>query len=600
MRWWSAVGLVTLAGCEPGTVDLAVDLRTDFLPGIEFVAVRTELGGTGASTERAALGDRSFLTGARVAELNGLAPGTHFVRLTLVDGFGDPVAERPFLIEALSSRAVTVVVSRNCAGRTCPSGQTCFGGQCADERCLYDEPGCPRECAMASDCPVLAACAIARCEAGICLYRADDTACDAGTYCRPECGCIPLPPSPGDASAPDPLRFCGPCNEDCTRFANGTGACVEGACVLVACAPGFRDCDGDPSNGCEARPEWTAEGGGDHCGDDWAPEDGDVLGGAHRRVGRFFVREDVTVSVIPFDGAGGGELSVAAETIEVLGRIDATGRGAIGGDGGGGRGSGNPYCGGDGQRGNPGTGAFGGTPGVGGRGHGGNDQNDAGCRSANGRAGDPGGAGGYAAPGTNGDTSEDDDVWIGSGGGGGGGGGAGSRFGSNNNFPAGTGGGGGAGGRGGGSIRLEARGALRITGAIVARGTVDGGDGGVGRGPSGCDRYQNPGGGPGGRAGERGASAGGARRCIDLSSCGGGTANTCGGNGGAGGAGAGGGVLLRGREVVIAPGAIDLRGGRGADNGGSLKVRYACALDADGDALSVGRYDARATEPCRP
>lgn len=587
---------LALTACDPTTVDLAVDLRTDLVPGLEFVAVRTEVVGTDLRAEEPALRDRTFLTGGRVADLRGVGPGERRILVSLVDAAGDPVAEETVLVELTVSTVVTVLVTRDCAGVTCPGDETCYGGRCVDPRCLYDEAGCPSECARAEDCPTAAACAVPRCDVGVCLYRADDTRCDTGEWCHPECGCIPLPPSATDGGAPDPDRYCGECGLDCTGVANGSGACVAGACVLASCDPGYRDCDGDPSNGCEAMPSWTASGGGDHCGEDWAPDGTEPIGGAHRGVGRFLVDDGVTVAVAPLDGASGGELRVAAAVVEIRGVLDASGAGPLGGRGGDGHGSGNPYCGGDGGGGGAGQGDQGGGGGAAGRGHGGTSSDDSGCRYSNGRAGGPGRPGGYAAPETNGDVSADDEVWMGSGGGGGGGGGAGSRYGGNNNFPAGTGGGGGAGGRGGGAIRLEASGALIVSGRVEARGTLDGGDGAGGGGISGCERYQDPGGGRGGAATGRASSRAGGGRCNDFSSCGGGSANTCGGDGGAGGPGAGGGVLLRGRTIELAPGAIDLSGGGGMENAGTLKLRYGCSLTDDG--VAAGRVDPQQSELC--
>lgn len=47
-------------------------------------------------------------------------------------------------------------------------------------------------------------------------------------------------------------QSCGACGNDCTGRPNTlSGGCWGNACKLV-CADGFRDCDGNPSNGCEA------------------------------------------------------------------------------------------------------------------------------------------------------------------------------------------------------------------------------------------------------------------------------------------------------------------------------------------------------------
>jgi hypothetical protein len=46
------------------------------------------------------------------------------------------------------------------------------------------------------------------------------------------------------------LDNCGACGVTCD-LANASETCSTGTCELGACEPGFEDCDGDPSNGCE-------------------------------------------------------------------------------------------------------------------------------------------------------------------------------------------------------------------------------------------------------------------------------------------------------------------------------------------------------------
>lgn len=55
---------------------------------------------------------------------------------------------------------------------------------------------------------------------------------------------------------------CGRCNSPCT-FPHGIGICSNGGCQLAGCEPGYKDCDGDPRNGCEVH---IASDLG-HCGD---------------------------------------------------------------------------------------------------------------------------------------------------------------------------------------------------------------------------------------------------------------------------------------------------------------------------------------------
>lgn len=59
----------------------------------------------------------------------------------------------------------------------------------------------------------------------------------------------------------DPLN-CGACNRSCLGGANSEGGvCESGACVL-SCEDGWADCDGDPTNGCEAKLDEDTE----NCG----------------------------------------------------------------------------------------------------------------------------------------------------------------------------------------------------------------------------------------------------------------------------------------------------------------------------------------------
>ena len=54
------------------------------------------------------------------------------------------------------------------------------------------------------------------------------------------------------------MSNCGACGNTC-RYDNAQAACVNGQCNLVACNPGFYDCDGAPANGCEANLNLDAD-----------------------------------------------------------------------------------------------------------------------------------------------------------------------------------------------------------------------------------------------------------------------------------------------------------------------------------------------------
>ena len=75
------------------------------------------------------------------------------------------------------------------------------------------------------------------------------------------------------------LTNCGACGVPCT-FANGTASCSAGACTLVDCVPGYGNCDGITSNGCETRTVSLTSCGG--CGVICAPANatGDCSAGA--------------------------------------------------------------------------------------------------------------------------------------------------------------------------------------------------------------------------------------------------------------------------------------------------------------------------------
>jgi hypothetical protein len=186
------------SGCScAGARGLAVDLKTDFVPGEEFGAVRTEVyaglfaeGAVPVSTAEAfSPVGVSFVAGRRVADFSGIDAGDVSVRVVLLDRMGAPMAEgvtRLTLREG--ANIVTVVISRACSAGA---------------------PGCvPMDCTAATECaPPTAACAEAMCVDGLCLYAANDAACGADEYCSPESGCLTRTPADagvdggGDAGA---------------------------------------------------------------------------------------------------------------------------------------------------------------------------------------------------------------------------------------------------------------------------------------------------------------------------------------------------------------------------------------------------------------
>lgn len=179
---------------------MAVDLRTDLLPDREFDAVQTELltpgHGEAPPIEVAASAEDDFLTGLRVAELPELPLGDHLLEVRLLLG-DEVVSTRPLRVVLRDSVAVTVLVTRECAGVACPapdgdpSATACLAGRCVDAGCTPQTPElCPEPaCREAADCAAAASCATATCEEGACLVVPDDAACLGGQLCDPEQGC---------------------------------------------------------------------------------------------------------------------------------------------------------------------------------------------------------------------------------------------------------------------------------------------------------------------------------------------------------------------------------------------------------------------------
>ena len=200
-----ATGAIAL-GCSPTTAPLTVDVKTDVVPGIEFTGVRTEIldttGGARAHAEIPAYRDEDWIHGRRAAELEGLERGTYVVRVALVRVDGTEVVSRRASVHVGGRTSVTMVITRDCPGVACATGQTCSGGRCVDELCTVEHPEtCPAaECLVDGDCIAAASCAIGYCTTGACFFVPDRSVCSAVEYCDPDRGCTPLPDA--DAGAP--------------------------------------------------------------------------------------------------------------------------------------------------------------------------------------------------------------------------------------------------------------------------------------------------------------------------------------------------------------------------------------------------------------
>ena len=282
-------GCLLLAGCQRGPT-VFVDLRTDLVPGAEFQALEIWLErreGSGATevgrARRSVSPDDRFIDGVRVAELAAPGEGVYHVRARLYAS-GGILATGGTLVRVREDTVVSVRVERACAYAGCAEGQLCERGECVDEDCALTTPGECGEtpaCASPADCPARADCADARCDEGFCFFEMREGACAPTDYCDPQRGCLRFPEQ-SDAGAPmcgdtlvdcddDPSdcevnvaldpNHCGGCDVRC-EIQNATALCASGACSLLLCDPGFGDCDGDESSGCETSVTTVAE-----CGD---------------------------------------------------------------------------------------------------------------------------------------------------------------------------------------------------------------------------------------------------------------------------------------------------------------------------------------------
>lgn len=147
-----------------------------------------------------------------------------------------------------------------CTGGTvCGGGgpNVCGSGDCVAKTCAQLGAACGTTsdgCAKALDC--------GECDApDVCGGGGEANQCG----CTPKtceqmganCGMVDTGCGPEDCGSCTPPDTCGgggipnQCGCTCT-LPNATTSCSQGVCTIVACNAGYGDCDGDPSNGCEA------------------------------------------------------------------------------------------------------------------------------------------------------------------------------------------------------------------------------------------------------------------------------------------------------------------------------------------------------------
>jgi hypothetical protein len=160
---------------------------------------------------------------------------------------GDPecAAPTPYCVPG-------VCASTRALGSACTSPPECPSGHCVDGVCC-----------IAAACPMCEACGVA----GSCAPAATGTACTtshaSASGCDGQGSCGETQCDPGyldcDGSPRDGcetaigLSNCGGCGVLCSPEYVTVPLCSAGSagCTYAACSPGYLDCDGDKTNGCE-------------------------------------------------------------------------------------------------------------------------------------------------------------------------------------------------------------------------------------------------------------------------------------------------------------------------------------------------------------
>jgi hypothetical protein len=176
-HWTVLLCALSASACGEETGEIIVDLRTDYVPGVEFTAVRSEVvGATVTPVITSAFATDDFIEGELVAELTGVPFGGQQVRVTLIGPSGTPLDERTERVDVAGRVPATFYIPRR-----------------------------DTDCGADSDCVFSAACGAGRCVESACLFTPNDGACAPDEYCDPDEGCLvrPDPPDAGPDGAVD-------------------------------------------------------------------------------------------------------------------------------------------------------------------------------------------------------------------------------------------------------------------------------------------------------------------------------------------------------------------------------------------------------------
>lgn len=208
------IGIVwlCLAACGDDGITLSVDVKTDYVPGVQFTRVETTLEIDGSERPAIPAGvsaSDDFIAGVRVAEYDDLAAGEAMLRIGLRNADGDLVASKSASLTLRGATGATIVLTRSCEGVTCPGPRDatdateCINGTCVPPECGVENPDeCTIEC---GECTSAIACVEAVCSAGACLLAARHERCGTGQRCDPVIGCEMSPPDTGVPDGGPPI-----------------------------------------------------------------------------------------------------------------------------------------------------------------------------------------------------------------------------------------------------------------------------------------------------------------------------------------------------------------------------------------------------------
>ena len=144
-----------------------------------------------------------------------------------------------------------------CGARCAPPNATgaCTAGACAVGSCAAGFADCDGDAANGCETDTRSNALHCGTCSTECRFEGAGARCSAGVCERTSCGaglgdCDGVASNGCETTLATSASHCGGCGNAC-RLANAAATCASGRCAVGSCNPGFADCDGNPTNGCE-------------------------------------------------------------------------------------------------------------------------------------------------------------------------------------------------------------------------------------------------------------------------------------------------------------------------------------------------------------